>query len=488
MTRKRFNTVTVAIPAQSFDIRSHVALERSVPVMTEFAIRLLHTVGPMGLESIRDYFGLQGKEVRQLLNQLNAENLIRDHDGLVSLSDYALIRFESSQGSSPRFTKIVERRGRVAFELLTFQHLPKDLSSAHSNCAIDLQLPADLEIEKTVERAEKAYIDQFHDIERFIQSDEQKRAFDVYKVDEISSHRRFSLPYTVHFEVDASGHVEHVFDDQLPLPLELQERLHSLVADTIAIKKRMGKDALFDFAFQVGDSAVLSHFSAKGFSLSEYLKRFHGDDSQICMEDSETFPIFGALYLPDNVELILQRFRKAVASFREAHKGERIKHTMYWIAPSNSLWGRSQILGHAIEELSKVGKSSLKNFRVCIVRRQRTTTVKRDLPAFADAGGLDLLFSDSVEVDERAELLILPGVFAATLYHTSIPSTVSTLAPVGFVTSEPDRVSKVQALASMVLEKAHTRYVRSSASNRFEEELVSPDQFTYLKPAQPVPT
>ncbi len=49
--RERFNTVAVAIPAQLFNVRCHVTIDRQVPVMTDFAVRLtcpLQT-GPAGV-------------------------------------------------------------------------------------------------------------------------------------------------------------------------------------------------------------------------------------------------------------------------------------------------------------------------------------------------------------------------------------------------------------------------------------------------------
>lgn len=45
--RERFNTVAVAIPAQLFNVRCHVSIDRQVPVMTDFAVRLLHLSGPL---------------------------------------------------------------------------------------------------------------------------------------------------------------------------------------------------------------------------------------------------------------------------------------------------------------------------------------------------------------------------------------------------------------------------------------------------------
>lgn len=118
--RERFNSVAVAIPAQQFSIRCHVSIDRQVPVMTDFAVRLLHLSGPLELTALREYFGLTSSESRELLNLLREEGLVGEANGRISLTSYAEARFTAIGDGMPRFTRITERQSRPIFELLTY--------------------------------------------------------------------------------------------------------------------------------------------------------------------------------------------------------------------------------------------------------------------------------------------------------------------------------------------------------------------------------
>ncbi len=107
--RERFNTVAVAIPAQLFNVRCHVSIDRQVPVMTDFAVRLLHLSGPLEVGALREYFGLSASELRNLLELLREEGLVGETNGRISLTSYAESRFAGSSEGMPRFTRIAER-------------------------------------------------------------------------------------------------------------------------------------------------------------------------------------------------------------------------------------------------------------------------------------------------------------------------------------------------------------------------------------------
>src|SRR5262249_42580039 len=129
--RERFNTVAVAIPAQQFHVRCHVSIERQVPVMTDFAVRVLHLTGPLEVGALREYFGLTGKELIHLLDLLQSEGLVDESGGRLSLTSYAEARFVGSSDGLPRFTRIVERQSRPIFELLSYTPISKTLSSTY---------------------------------------------------------------------------------------------------------------------------------------------------------------------------------------------------------------------------------------------------------------------------------------------------------------------------------------------------------------------
>jgi hypothetical protein len=258
--RERFNTVAVAIPAQQFHVRCHVSIERQVPVMTDFAVRLLHLTGPLEIGAMQEYFGLSGNELVELLDLLRSEGLVEEAGGRFSLTSYAEGRFVGSSDGLPRFTRIVERQSRPVFELLSYAPIPKVLSGTYWDNALELDWASDDEAHgQTIERAEAAFHQHFLDIERFQQDEEWRRAYSCYKVDSITSGRPFNVPLPVHFDVDLDGNVEFDVDVQLDLlPDELRSRVRQLTADRIGSLKAHGDH--FKGFVEFFDDALLSRY------------------------------------------------------------------------------------------------------------------------------------------------------------------------------------------------------------------------------------
>ncbi|MDR6356855.1 hypothetical protein Q3H58_003526 [Pseudomonas psychrotolerans] len=234
--RERFNTIAVAIPAQLFKVRCHVSIDRQVPVMTDFAVRLLHLSGPLEVSALREYFGLSASEVRHLLKLLNEEGLVGETSGRISLTSYAESRFAGASDGMPRFNRITERQSHPIFELLSYTPLPRSLSNNYWDNALELKWNTDdSSAGKTLDKAEVAFHKHFHEIERLEQEDENWRAYTCYKVDEIHAGRPFSVPFPIHFEIDVEGNVAFEIDTQLELlPESLRSQVRTLTSDRIA--------------------------------------------------------------------------------------------------------------------------------------------------------------------------------------------------------------------------------------------------------------
>ena len=480
MGKLHFNTVAVGVPAQRFDIRCHVSLERTIPVMTEFAIRLLNTVGQMTMEEMAGYFGLSAFETRELVATLESEDLVRVSDEELQLSSYAKARFDASTDHHPRFTAIAERRSFPTFELLTYRHVPRDLTSADTTCALSIDASGDAE--RTVERAERAFIEQFHDIERLGGSSEQKRAFGVYKVDDVAPLRRFNLPYTVRFELDEQGHVEYVFDEQLDVDSHLRSKLEQLVSDAIGRRRNVGEESLPDFA-ALFSTHVIERLSSSGrFRLSRFVDE--GVAGSLSGGNEDATALVGASYLAQNLNVLTDRLRNAVARFRASHKGRRIRPIAYWLSPNNELWGKTELLGAAIRKIEEAGKPVLTDrFEVKLVRQKTHAEARRELSVVADAGVRNLLYCDVGRLNPRFEVLLLPHVFAAVYCHITVPSTGGILMPVGIATSEPESLKKIGAAALSVLRTVRHGFRRDGFDQPLAEITIPKNEFDFLSQA-----
>lgn len=477
---ERFNTVAVAIPAQQFHVRCHVSIDRQVPVMTDFAVRLLHLSGPLEVSALREYFGLAADEFRDLLEVLREEGLVGEANGRITLTSYAEARFTASSDGLPRFTKIAERQSRPVFELLSYNPLPKALSSTYWDNALQLEWNTDdPHAGKTIERAEAAFHKHFIDIDRFEQEDVRKRAYTCYKVDDIRAGRPFSVPLPVHFEVDVDGGVSFEIDGQLDLlPESLRSQVRTLTADRIADLSPRA-DHLRLFIEQFSDELLASYLPVPGaasdkqtligpsgriemrkaplIDFSRYVREVHGQSDGAIYEGGESRAILGALYMPKCRERVLDSLRKALAPFRRVPTNARNRPpALFWLIPDSELWGRTalvkELIGDMASALVEVFDAPLDIIAVapCGQDEPRERVNKRALQ-LTNAGFNRVLLGPRQSGHESFEVLLLPGCVGAATYQWPVPTADRYNLPLGFLTQSGVKLQKMAAFIQSAL-------------------------------------
>lgn len=474
---ERFNTVAVAIPAQQFHVRCHVSIERQVPVMTDFAVRLLHLTGPLEIDAIQEYFGLSGNQVIDLIDLLRSEGLVEESGGRFSLTSYAESRFVGSSDDLPRFTRIVERQSRPVFELLSYTPIPKALSGTYWDNALELEWASDDETHgQTVERAEAAFHQHFLDIERFQQDEEWRRAFSCYKVDNITAGRPFNVPLPVHFEVDFDGNVEFDVDTQLDLlPDELRSRVRRLTADRIGSLKAhtdyfkkfvdFFEDALLlryipvtradgkssSTVVQSGHKLVLR--KPPDFDFPRYIREAHGVADGEVYDDKQSRALLGALYMPKNQDRLVEALSAAVDHFKKAATADTsYPLEMLWVIPETDLWGRTELVRQFIERLNatvaKVWGEPVEVVGIAPAHQDEPIErIRKRGNLLLDAGFSKVYLGPSISGFERFEVMVLPGVYGVGMYQWKVPSMDVLSVPIGFGTRSSKPLRRLSRLA-----------------------------------------
>lgn len=476
--RERFNTVAVAIPAQLFNVRCHVSIDRQVPVMTDFAVRLLHLSGPLEVGALREYFGLSASEVRNLLELLREEGLVGETNGRISLTSYAESRFASSSEGMPRFTRIAERQSRPVFELLSYTPLPKALSSSYWDNALELNWNTDDPAAgKTIDRAEAAFHKHFLDIERFEQEDENRRAYACYKVDEIRAGRPFSVPLPVHFEVDVEGNVTFEIDTQFELlPESLRSQVRTLTSDRIAALSTRTNDLR---AFiEIFDDELLSRYLLTAPAIGErtalikpdgrlglrkhqvidfgrYLRDVHGQANGEVYDAGNSQALLGAPYMPKCQSRLLNGLGKALAAFKRTTNIER-PAAIFWAIPDSDLWGRTSLVRDLINDIQAALKESLGTtlevvaIAPCRQDENKDRLVKR-ARHLLDAGFDRIFLGPYQPKQECFEILLIPGIFGAATYQWVVPSADRYNVPLGFVSQSDAKLQKMVEFTRAIL-------------------------------------
>jgi hypothetical protein len=511
--RERFNTVAVAIPAQLFNVRCHVSIDRQVPVMTDFAVRLLHLSGPLEVGALREYFGLAASELRDLLELLREEGLVGETNGRISLTSYAEARFATSSDGLPRFTRIAERQSRPVFELLTYTPLPKSLSGTYWDNALPLDWTADDPgAGRTIEQAEAAFHRHFLDIERLEQEDVKRRAYSCYKVDDIRAGRPFNVPLPVHFEVDVEGNVEFEIDAQLELlPEALRSRVRTLTADRIATLSPRA-DHLRVFAEYFEDELIARYLLSPGavgdkstvikpdgriglrkdpsIDFGKYVHDVHGQADGAVYDGGQSRALLGALYMPKCQTRVLEGLRKALSQVRKSPATDTtLPPSVFWVIPDSELWGRTDLVRGLLGALRTVLKEAfgapLDIIGIAPCRqdepRDRLTKRARHL---LDAGFSRVILGPYRASHDCFEALLIPGVFGAAMYQWPVPNADRYNVPLGFLTQSRTKLQRMAMFTQSVLASSLNAASRGSGTTsderKFRLEETSILEFAFL--------
>ena len=101
-----------------------------------------------------------------------------------------------------------------------------------------------------------------------------------------------------------------------------------------------------------------------------------------------------------------------------------------------------------------------------------------------DAGFSDVVQGPSIASSERFEVLVLPGVYAATMYQWKVPTSDVVSVPIGFATGDVSKLRKLTVFLQKVCEVKLHRIFRGSEDDGEERKLkvvdASPTDFIYL--------
>ena len=157
--------VTFAIPTQRFAVTCAISTEETLPVVTEFSIRMIYACGTVSPEQLQIFFGFTEKETAAVIATLLDERLVRWDDDQLGLTPQALALFLESVDNVPRCFRIQEWSGEVYFELISLSPIKRSRGSGRSRALVDLR-PADPERESSTRYwAERAFQEHFAQVE-----------------------------------------------------------------------------------------------------------------------------------------------------------------------------------------------------------------------------------------------------------------------------------------------------------------------------------
>lgn len=150
----------------------------------------------------------------------------------------------------------------------------------------------------------------------------------------------------------------------------------------------------------------------------------------------------GPVYLENNSITVCRQLAEAL--------GEDVAEVpnAYWYPPSVPLWGANGTdLDKFVKRFEKElnGSSDVKSNLVTFFNIQDSSEVRGVKKSFNARLPHGVSLQGGVPQD-RVEILVVPGLLAIAQYHVQPNSNSSITVPIGQVTTEPDRIEKIEKL------------------------------------------
>ena len=466
----KFNRVTFGLPVETFRVEAYIALEERLPVVTEYALRLLKICGKIPLSAFRDYFGFSDGETLAVVESLCRQGLLDVFDEDVQLSQFANKRFEETGGDHPSSTKVELKKDTVTFDLISFTPLKQNPSNKPpTDNIIKLEAPEEF-IGRSIDYARDAYRNRYPEIAS-MRSDLREKSYGVYSVEDVESKSRSYVPITVSFSMNSDGQIERNIDktfEQLAPP-DLLKSFNEQVTTNIPNISALGMSGLEEFIDTFNLSIMKKYIKGNKFDLNFYLSEIHIAKSIKYPEGMDA--ICGNIYLKDNYERIAKRINNSRSGKR------KLLTSLAWMAPDYPLWGR----GEDFSETVSIFSQTLDNFgdALYLFAYAEDGQESKVSHQFRIKQKYELHFSrpllpDRALMEGRLEILLYPTGFMTALYHLSDSDALGLWLPIGFISTLPKHLDTAHELLKKAMsgkryggsEKSPTS---KNSSQNFEE-------------------
>jgi hypothetical protein len=446
-----FNRITFGLPVETFRVDAYIALEERLPVVTEFVLRLVRICGQIPLPAFRNYFGFSDHEALAVVDSLSRQGLLDVLDDEISLSRFAVERFEEAGGEHPRFSKVELKKDTVTFDLISFTPLRSKGGDLPSDNIFKLNA-ADEVLGESIERARAAYRQRYPEIAS-MREDLKEKSYGVYSVENVESKRRNYIPVPVAFALDQEGQIERKIDETFErfAPPALIQFVTEQVTASIPKTLSIGVAGLEEFIETFDLKLMSQYIIGKKFDIAAYLTDVHVARSIKYSKGMDA--VFGNLYLQENRERIISRIKDR----REGNRRHgKILTSLAWMTPDYPLWGRGDAFAESVSALSnelcsEKSGDSLYVFAHAEQGQETMVTNQLRVPHLKELHFSRPSARDGILMAGRLELMLYPTGFMVALCHLSLPSSAGLWVPIGFMSSLPKHLDTAHKLIRATL-------------------------------------
>ncbi|BBV29760.1 hypothetical protein STW0522CIT19_12490 [Citrobacter freundii] len=439
----QLNKICFGLPSKAFFIDYTVSQKRQLPVVKEFIVRLLHSLESANIQTLRNFFGFTDKEIQAVLDDLLEESLIKWDEDKVALSHYALNSFVEVDGNMlPRFFEVAEKTDTVHFELHDFRILPNIIKRGNpGNLNITLSLSDDCykDLNQKAQSSFDSHFQQFREIvkQEDIFSDRQE----LYKINQVSSKYDLLIPVEVEYyiEINEPSVLKMGYESNLIDEWDNSKTLFTTMDKMVtnALQKKSGS-SFIEYANATNDP-ILSNYWNDSSQTLEYDLLVNNYNNQSANIGNDTVLIIGNFYTDFNSDYILDKIKERY------EKIENFKNSglIWFTSTQNISWGKSSALSNFLSKIKFLFDKKLNTSESVLVMSCKSKQEAYELNKLYGRLDAKLLGCTNLYAGEKGEVLLIPNVMVACLYHSPIDDTRSISFPVGYISFNKKTINDI---------------------------------------------
>jgi hypothetical protein len=344
------DSVGFRIPCRRFTFVLNVSRDRRLPVVDEFALRLLKMFDRIPVQRLRMFFGFSVKEMEIVLKDLSARGHVLLDGDFVSLDPAAEELFSSSTDGMPRIVSIETWNETVSFDMVASTILPSERSFG-SRHLIEVK-PSTLSREVPRRFAETAFSANFREFVRAQKGVGDADSVSLYSIGHVepvgygwSTYRTvdvLDLSEEPRIETDYGLGIEK-FSSFRPLLEGMSSARNAQIIPLPDYPTLQFVDLI------LGDVRFSAHLRKNGyFDIERWIER-----ERPSSDPRSTRGIIGSIYLPDNAEAIA-----LLASRYNDPTGKAVN--VIWGKCAGTLWGASPDLPTAVTRVRNAVRGDMK--------------------------------------------------------------------------------------------------------------------------------
>jgi hypothetical protein len=468
------NTISLLIPAYSYNINCAWTQEIPLPAIEEFTCRLLIALQEVLPGEIQEYFCLSKRECEVLIDTLLRNKLATyTNEGLLAPSSILMDRTKGDPEITPTLTKYEERTETVVFEALTISIMPSNSYNRSRFGLRQIPIPADNQspepevITKAFGRQFRAFLDHSRRQEHEIKDTR------LYKVGGCSTGRFVQIPIDLEIWLRPTkeGDVEVLKkvaervsgSRQRPLSMEVEAKISDYLNSVKMPPKGM---SLIRYCTLFDDFVLNKYIDERGLDLNRWLidhaNRKTGYGSPM------TRSLIGPIFSLNNKKTLDKMLNDLSTDWK---LGE--VHRAFWLSSSAPFWSAN---GYLLNEFCNEVAKRLTEDRQGrgIIAALMPFETKEDLLTLKKSFHTRLpnaLAYKGNDLQTQVEIFLVPSQLAVVQYHIQPDVESAITVPIGYITIDKERIAKIESYLDNLL-KGRGKPVLAWSDNDLDVESI----------------